>query len=140
MNTDLTDLTDFRGSGRRIIVIIYQEQTEIIIGCFYKVYNALGYGFLEQVYENALMYELRKNHLQVKRQCPIAVYYENMAVGEYFADIIVNDAIILELKTADSINKAHEAQLLNYLKATNKPLGLLLYFGKEAKVRRIIYS
>lgn len=119
-------------------MLLYEELTKIIIGCFYKVYNTLGYGFLEQVYENALLYELSKNNLQTKKQYPITVYCENIIIGEYFVDILVNDEIILELKTADAINKAHEAQLLNYLKATDKRLGLLLYFGKEAKVRRII--
>ena len=119
-------------------MLLYRELTETIIGCFYKVYNTLGYGFLEQVYENALALELSKNSLQTKKQHPIDVYYEDIIVGKYFADILVNDVIILELKTDDTINKAHEAQLINYLKATGKQLGLILYFGKEAKFRRII--
>ena len=112
-------------------MLLYEELTEIIIGCFFKVYNTLGYGFLEQVYENALLHELRKSHLQVKKQYPINVFYQGVIVGEYYADVIVNDKIILELKTSESINKAHEAQLLNYLKATGIQLGLLLYFGKK---------
>ena len=112
----------------------------MIIKCFYKVYNTLGYGFLERVYENALMYELNNCNLQTKQQHPIIVYYENIVVGEYFADIVVDDLIIIEIKTSDASSKHHEAQLLNYLKATNKQLGLLLYFGKEAKFKRIINS
>jgi len=119
-------------------LLLHEEITKIIIGCFYKVYNTLGYGFLERVYENAMIYELSKNNLRTKEQYPIVVYYENIMVGEYFADILVNDEIILEIKVSDAINIVHEAQLINYLKATGKRLGLLLYFGKEAKVRRII--
>lgn len=102
------------------------------------MYNTLGCGFLEQVYENALVYELTKCGLQPQKQYPIVVRYEDKVVGEYYADILVNDEIILELKTADAVSKTHEAQLMNYLKATGKKLGLLLYFGKEAKVRRIV--
>ena len=120
-------------------MLLFEEQTKIIIGCFYKVYNTLGYGFLEKVYENALLYELEKNEIHAIQQSPIKVYYENIVVGEYFADILVNNEIILEIKTTEGI-KAHESQLLNYLKATGKNLGLLLYFGKEAKFRRIINS
>ena len=119
-------------------MLLFEEQTKIIIGCFYKVYNTLGSGFLEKVYENALLHEIKKNGIQAEQQRPIKVYYENIVVGEYFADILVNNEIILEIKIADDINKVHEAQLLNYLKATGKKLGLLLYFGKEAKIRRII--
>jgi len=121
-------------------VLLFEEQTKIIIGCFYKVYNTLGFGFLENVYENALLYEIKKNEIHAIQQYPIEVYYENTVVGRYFADILVDNKIVLEIKTADSINKAHEAQLLNYLKATEKQLGLLLYFGKDANIRRIINS
>ena len=121
-------------------MLLYEEQTKIIIGCFYKVYNTLGFGFLEKVYENALLYEIKKNKIHALQQSPIKVYYENVVVGEYFADILVNDEIIIEIKTSSSIITAHEAQLLNYLKATGKKLGLLLYFGDEAKIRRIINS
>jgi len=124
----------FLGDG---FMFLFEEKTKVIIGCFYDVYNVLGYGFLEQVYENALIYELRKKDFQVKKQHPITVFYKNISVGEYFADIIVDDTIILELKTSDNVHEAHVAQLRNYLKATKTKLGLLLYFGKEAKVRRI---
>lgn len=120
-------------------MLLHEDLTKTIIKCFYRVYNTLGYGFLERVYENALVYELTKNNLKVKRQYPISVFYENTLVGEYFADILVEDSIILELKVSDPVSKEHEAQLLNYLKATNKKIGLLLYFGKKAKVHRMIF-
>ena len=119
-------------------MLLFEEQTKIIIGCFYKVYNTLGSGFLEKVYENALLHEIKKNKVQAVQQYPIKVYYESIIVGEYFADILVNDEIILEIKTTNDINTVHEAQLFNYLKATDKKLGLLLCFGKAAKIRRII--
>ena len=95
-----------------------KELTEKIIGAFYQVYNTLGYGFLEKVYENALAHELRKRGYWVKQQSPINVYYDGLIVGDYFADLIVNDEVILELKTVDSILEEHKAQLVNYLKAT----------------------
>ena len=118
--------------------MLYEDLTERIIKCFYKVYNALGYGFLEKIYENALVYELKKENLKIQKQHPISVYYRDIVVGEYFADILIEDKIIVELKAAEVINKAHEAQLTNYLKATDKKVGLLLNFGKEAKFKRII--
>jgi GxxExxY protein len=119
-------------------VLLFEEQTKTVIACFYKVYNTLGFGFLEKVYENALLYEIKKNKIHAIQQIPIKVYYENIVVGKYSADILVNNEIILEIKTANGINAAHEAQLLNYLKATGKKLGLILCFGEEAKIRRII--
>jgi len=117
---------------------MHADLTRIIIGCFYKVYNELGYGFLEQVYEKALEHELRKQGLSTQRQVPISVYYDNIVVGEYFADILVEDKVILELKATDGISRLHEAQLMNYLKATNMRVGLLLNFGREATYRRRI--
>ena len=119
--------------------MIHDSLTESIIGCYYEVYNTLGFGFLEQVYENAMQVELLHKGLIAKRQQPITVRYRNTVVGEYFADILVNDSVILELKTADHSSKAHEAQLHNYLRATGIRVGLLLYFSENAKVRRIIY-
>jgi len=113
------------------------DLTDMIIGCFYKVYNTLGYGFLEQVYERALLHELTKIGLDVKRQHPLTVFYDSIEVGDYFADLIVNDTVIVELKTADEVHRNHEAQLVSYLKATGKRTGLLLLFGKQAIVRRI---
>lgn len=114
--------------------------TDRIIGAFYAVYNRLGYGFTEKVYENALALELRKLGLQVEQQKPIKVYYDGQVVGEYFADIVVNEAVILELKAVRRFLKEHEAQLLNYLKATTVEVGMLLNFGPESDVRRKVYD
>lgn len=119
---------------------LHQELTSKIISCFYKVYNTLGFGFLEKVYENALLIELTKSGLFVERQKPIKVYYEDKLVGEYFADIIVENKIILELKAVESLIEEHELQLINYLKATDIELGLLLNFGKKPEIRRKIFS
>jgi len=104
--------------------------SEKIIGRAFQVSNTLGCGFLEKVYENALVHELRKNGLQVKQQEPIKVYYDGVVVGEYFADLLVADTIIVELKATKEISGAFAAQCLNYLKATGLPLCLLLNFGK----------
>ena len=119
---------------------LYKDLTSEIIGCFYDVYNELGYGLLEKVYENALKYELEKKGFKVEKQRPIHVFYDGMKVGEYFADLIVDDAVILELKAAESLREEHEAQLVNYLKATEIEIGLLLNFGKKPEIRRKIFS
>lgn len=119
--------------------LLHEEITEKIIKSYFKVYNTLGYGFLEKVYENALAIELRKNGLEVKCQYPISVLYESEIVGEYFADIIVNNIVVIELKATKEISEYNECQLINYLKATNIELGLLLNFGKEAEYRRKIF-
>lgn len=118
----------------------HKELTSKIISCFYTVYNTLGYGFLEKVYENALMIELAKNGLNSEKQKKIEVHYEGRIVGEYFADIIVVDSVILELKAAESIALEHELQLLNYLKATRMEVGLLLNFGPKPEIKRKIFS
>ena len=114
--------------------------TDRIIGAFFTVYNRLGYGFTEKVYENALALELRKLGLQVEQQKPIKVYYDGQVVGEYFADIVVNGAVILELKAVRRFLKEHEAQLLNYLKATTVEVGMLLNFGPKSDFRRKVYD
>jgi len=114
-----------------------QELTGRIIKAFYKVYNELGYGFLEKVYENALYLELRSMNLLCAKQKPIKVYYNSQNVGEYYADIVVNDLIIIELKAAEGIVEEHEHQLINYLKATKIETGLLLNFGKIPQFKRI---
>ena len=114
--------------------------TEKVIGAFFKVYNTLGYGFAEKVYENSLAIELRKLGLQVEQQKSITVYYEEYHVGEHFADILVNDTVILELKAVRHLLDEHEAQLLNYLKATTVEVGLLLNFGPKAEYRRKVYD
>lgn len=109
----------------------FKELTEEIIGCAYKVYNTMGFGFLESVYEKALLFELRKTGLTIEAQKPITVFYEEENVGDFFADIIVNDQIILELKSVRRIAKAHETQLVNYLVATKREIGLLINFGEQ---------
>ena len=120
--------------------LLYSKETDIIIHSFYKVYNTLGYGFLEKVYENSLLLELQKNNLTVKQQYPINVFYDDKVVGEYFADLLVNDKIILELKTAKKISQENEFQLINYLKATGFEIGLLLNFGEKAEFVRKIFT
>ena len=112
----------------------YKDVTETIIGCAYRVYNKMGFGFLESVYEKCLLIELRKAGLDTESQKPITVYYDDEIVGEFVADIIVNDTIILEMKSVRRVIKAHEVQLVNYLVATGKPVGLILNFG-ERKAR-----
>jgi GxxExxY protein len=114
----------------------HTEITEQIIKAFYTVYNALGHGFLEKVYSNALTIELGKLGLPVTQEARIAVYYEDELVGEYQADLLVADAVIVELKAVKKLAKEHEAQLLNYLKATPYEVGLLLNFGPRAEIKR----
>ncbi len=118
----------------------YSDLTEEIIKCFYKVYNALGYGFLEKVYQNALLIELHNAGLFVQAQKQIKVFYNESVVGEYYADIIVNDCVILELKAAEAVVEEHESQLINYLKATDIEVDLLLNFGKKPEIRRKIFT
>ena len=118
----------------------HSEITEKIIKCFFKVYNDLGYGFLEKVYENAMFIELKSLGLFVEKQKQIIVYYEKEKVGEYYADLIVSESVIVELKAAESLCEEHEFQLINYLKATEVEVGLLLNFGKTAQVKRKIFS
>ena len=109
----------------------YEDLTQKIIGCAYRVYNTMGFGFLESVYEKCLLIELYKNQLKAESQKPIKVCYENEVVGEFIADIIVEDIIILELKSVAQIVKAHEVQLVNYLVATQNPVGLIINFGEQ---------
>jgi len=111
----------------------YEKVTETVIGCAYRVYNKMGFGFLESVYEKCLLIELRNAGLAAEAQKPITVYYEGEIVGEFVANIVVNNAVIIELKSVRRIIKAHEVQLVNYLVATGKPVGLILNFG-ETKV------
>jgi len=110
--------------------------TKAIIGCAFKVHNTLGTGFLEKVYENALRIELVKQGLQVKQQAPIEVYYEDEVIGEYFADLLIEDRIIVELKADRNLHKKHEVQLVNYLTATGVETGLLLNFGSSVQIKR----
>ena len=116
------------------------ELTDIIIQSFYRVYNELGYGFLENVYQNALYFELQNKGLEVEAQKAIDVYYQTQCVGKYKADLIVNDLVILELKAVDALITEHENQLINYLKATDKEVGLLLNFGAKPEIRRKVFD
>ncbi len=118
----------------------HSEITNLIIKAYYNVYNKLGYGFLEKVYENSMMIELKKLDLNCKNQVPIKVHYDDRIVGDYYADIIVNDLVIIELKAAKSLCEEHEIQLVNYLKATGIEVGLLLNFGKETEFRRKVFT
>ncbi len=119
--------------------LLHKELTDKIIKAFYNVYNELGYGFLEKVYEKALCYELSLQGLTYNKQKPIKVNYKEQEVGEYFADILVEDKVILELK-ATPLCEEHEFQLLNYLKATDIEVGLLLSFGKNPKFVRKVFT
>ncbi|WP_027126134.1 GxxExxY protein [Gelidibacter mesophilus] len=118
----------------------HSETTELIIKCFYNVYNQLGYGFLEKVYENAMFLELRNLGLFVEKQKRIRVYYKQQQVGDYYADLIVSEAVIIEIKAAESLCEEHEFQLINYLKATEIEVGLLLNFGKKPQIKRKVFS
>lgn len=120
--------------------MLHEEITDKIIGAFYKVYNELGYGFLEKVYENVLIIELKKLDFNISQQQNIKVYYDKQIVGEYFADLLVDDLVILELKAAECLVKENKAQLINYLKATDKEVGLLLNFGKKPEFERVIFT
>jgi GxxExxY protein len=120
--------------------MLHKDLTNKIICAFYKVYNTLGHGFLEKVYENALAIELKKAALAVTQQESVKVYYDGAQVGDYFADIVVNGLVILELKTSESLRPEHLAQLTNYLNATDKEVGLLLNFGKKPEFKRILLT
>lgn len=119
--------------------MLHEEITDKIIKSYYKVYNTLDFGFLEKVYEHALAIEHKKNGLEVKCQYPITVMYDKTVVGEYFADLIVNNFVVIELKAVKQLAEEHECQLINYLKATHIELGLLMNFGKEPEYKRKIY-
>ena len=116
--------------------MINDELTKKIIACSYKVHNTLGSGFLEKVYENALMIELRKANLHAEQQFDITVHYNGILVGEYYADIIVEDKIILELKAVENLINIHEVQLVNYLNGTEIDIGLLINFGQSVEIKR----
>jgi GxxExxY protein len=116
------------------------EVARVVVKAFYAVYETMGYGFLEKVYENALTLELRRRGLVVQPQCPIKVYYLGELVGEYFADLLVDECLIVEIRAVEALTASHEAQLLNYLKATRFDLGLLLNFGPKPEVKRKIFE
>lgn len=118
----------------------HEEITEKIIKAFFKVYNTLGYGFLDKVYLNALFIELIKMGLVVSKEKRVLVYYEGEVVGDYNTDLTVQNVVICELKTSEQLYEGDEHQLVNYLKATEIEVGLLLNFGKRPEVRRKIYD
>ena len=120
--------------------LLHKELTDQIIKTFYDVYNELGYGFLEKVYQNSMYLELRARGFKVEAQKQIKVYYKNAVVGEYYADLVVNDLVILELKAVDWIVEDFEHQLLNYLKGTDKEVGILLNFGPKPEFKRKVFS
>ena len=119
---------------------LYSDLTEKIIGCAYKGFDKLGSGFLEKIYENSLKIELEKGGFKVVQQYPIKVYYEGILVGEYFADLLVEDKVILELKAVSELSKAHETQLINYLRSTGYQVGVLINFGDKLIVRRKVMT
>ena len=120
--------------------LLHRPLTSKILKAFYNVYNTLGPGFLEKVYENAMAFELRQMGLRVGQQQPLKVYYHGQRVGDYYADLVVEGLVILELKVADAINEVFEAQVTNYLKATEVEVGMVLNFGPEPQFRRIILT
>ena len=120
--------------------LLYEELTGKILKAFYNVYNTLGFGFLEKVYENSMMLELISMGMFSEKQRQIKVYYKGNQVGEYFADIIVDNKVIIEIKAAEGLAEEHEFQLINYLKATTLEVGLLFNFGKKPEVKRKIFD
>jgi GxxExxY protein len=118
----------------------HQELTKSIIGIYYNVYNELGFGFLEKVYHKSLLIELKRNGYKIDSEKKVNVYYKNEIVGEYIPDIIINDSVIVELKCVEYLTDIHENQLLNYLKATDCEVGLILNFGKDPQFIRKIFT
>jgi GxxExxY protein len=116
------------------------ETTQKIIGVFYEVYNELGYGFMESVYEKSLQSALNAAGLKALRQIEIPVSFRGQSVGDFSADMLVEDCILLELKSAKALDRSHEAQLLNYLRATDIEVGLLLNFGLKPEFKRLIFD
>ena len=125
LRQDLQDLQDI------------SRLTQIVIGCAFNVYNTLGFGFLESVYEKSMLIELQKHTIKATAQSPIKVYYDSQMVGDFFADILIEDQLIIELKSVTQLNKMHEMQLVNYLNATGIEDGLLINFGpQKTEVKR----
>jgi len=129
--TGLFGLTGFKKMDEKPL-------TEKIIRCAFNVHNELGSGFLEKVYENALRMELIQENLEVKQQVPVEVRYKGKTIGNYCADLLVNDKILIELKAVETLVKEHEVQLVNYLKATGLTIGLLINFGPSVQIKRKI--
>ncbi|HLW66914.1 MAG TPA: GxxExxY protein [Gemmataceae bacterium] len=139
MNTD-KNVGEKLGSKSTEGAMKHADITEKIIGAYYKVYNTLGYGFLEKVYQNAMVIELQRQGLRAIPSARIKVYYEGIEVGCYFADILVEDCVIVELKAVEALAKEHHAQILNYLKATGIEVGLLCNFGPKPEIKRKVFD
>ncbi|MGV1011093.1 MAG: GxxExxY protein [Flavobacterium sp.] len=120
--------------------LLHKSITDIILKVYYDVYNELGYGFLEKVYQNAMYFELKSLGYKVEAQKQIKVYFKEQLVGEYFSDLLVEDKVIVELKATELLMNVHVAQIMNYLKATPIEVGLLLNFGEEPEFKRLIYT
>lgn len=120
--------------------LLHKPITDGILKVHFDVYNHLGYGFLEKVYKNAMCFELKEKGYKVEIEKPIKVYYKEQLVGEYYADLVVEDKVIVELKATQLIMNVHVAQTINYLKATPIEVGLLLNFGEEPEFKRLIYT
>ena len=121
-------------------VLLHKSITDIILKVYYEVYNELGYGFLEKVYQNAMYFELKSLGYKVEAQKQIKVYFKQQLVGEYYSDLLVEDKVIVELKAYEILMNAHIEQIMNYLKATPIEVGLLLNFGEEPNFKRFIYT
>ena len=128
------------GVSAHVRVMKHEGTTEKIIGAFYEVYNELGHGFLESVYAESMTIAMRAAGLKVIQQAPIAVYFRGQLVGDFRADLLANDEVIVELKAGRAIESASEAQLLNYLRATRVEVGLLMNFGPKAEFKRFIFD
>lgn len=120
--------------------LLHRNLSDTILKIYFEVYNELGYGFLEKVYQNTMYFELKSQGYKVEAQKQIKVYYKSQLVGDYFADLLIEDSIILELKACECLMDEHKAQLLNYLKATEVEIGLLLNFGTTPEFKRSIYT
>jgi GxxExxY protein len=118
----------------------HQELTQVIIQVFYEVYNELGHGFLESVYQEAMLIALRQKGMTVEAQRPLPVWFRGGKIGDFRPDLIVGDAVVVELKAARALEPVHEAQLLNYLRASDLEVGLLLNFGPAPKIKRMVFA
>jgi len=120
--------------------LLHEDKTDKIIKTFYDVYNALGYGFLEKVYEAAFVIELSKSGFDVKRQSPIKIHYDGQIIGDYYCDLIIDDLILIEIKSVETLVIAHQKQTINYLKASKYEVALLLNFGDVPQVKRLLFT
>jgi len=118
------------------MTLLYEELTEKILAAFYTVYNEFGHGYLEKIYGNAMIIELEAMGLSVQAQVPRAVRYRGQVVGEHYLDLVVEGVVVVEIKATETVSPAHEAQLLNYLRATGNRVSLLQVFGKKPEIRR----